>query len=76
MSSVCLELITELSVIKIYLNLHKQRLGVTLLSVRFLSLGTLSAAAAARARVSLSASAWTVLVSDIKPSHSHIEHMK
>lgn len=35
------EVITELSVMKIYLNSHKQRLGVTLLSARLLSLGTL-----------------------------------
>lgn len=35
------EVITELSVMKIYLNSHKQRLGVTFLSARLLSLGTL-----------------------------------
>lgn len=35
------EVITELSVMKIYLNSHKQRLGVTSLSARLLSLGTL-----------------------------------
>lgn len=36
------EVITELSIMKIYLNSRKQRLGVTSLSARLLSLGTLS----------------------------------
>lgn len=45
MSRLSREVITELSVMKIYLNSHKQRLGVTslLLSARLLSLGTLDA---------------------------------
>lgn len=41
MSRLSREVITELSVMKIYLNSHKQRLGVTSLSARLLSLGTL-----------------------------------